>query len=36
MEDRDLDKLGKNMDGPQQMGSMELYHGNILEHNRFF
>jgi hypothetical protein len=24
------------MDGAQQMGSMVLYHGNILNHKRFF
>jgi hypothetical protein len=24
------------MDGAQQMGSMVLYHGNILDHKRFF
>jgi hypothetical protein len=36
MEDRDLVQLGKQMDGAQQMGSMVLYHGKILDHKRFF
>ena len=35
MEDRDLMQLGKLMDGAQQMGSMVLYHGKILDHKRF-
>jgi hypothetical protein len=34
MEDHDLVKLGKQIDGAQQMGSMVLYHGKILDHKR--
>ena len=29
-------QLGKQMEGAQQMGSMVLYHGKILDHKRFF
>ena len=36
MEDRDLVQLGKLMDGAQEMDSMVLYHGNILDHKIFF
>jgi hypothetical protein len=36
MKDCDLMQLEKQMDGAQQMDSMVLYHGNILNHKRFF